>query len=724
MAFVQSETKRKIDAIVSNIANYAVLIDDPKGNDKQNFDFVPGLGMSTEAKAFRELSDDIQKGVFKMLVMGKFKNGKSTLINALIGKVIMARRATACTAVIATVEYGKDIDSVRIVYTPDANRAPRVINLSRFTQDFMLTDEEQEFVENGGQLNRFAEVSHVEMQSDDDLFSDGMRLTDSPGLEDRISCTNATNNYVSKANAIIFTLSATSLFSAKEREYIRANFAGKHMTNLFFVVNRINQLVPGQLEGNVIPGVKNGLKNVFVDENGRFDEDLYKRRVFFVDAYGAECSRTGAPYKIKVGNREIDVPIELKDTGMLDFENELRNFLNSAERINATFSSTLTGMANSYQAAAHKVAADKQVRSLSADERKKNAALAREKLKEAEAKVEEIRTTINNSANLVASKLYVDLLQFIQRDIPNDFAVYVKDEKVQDEFGVGNMMQLVWAKIFNDTEKIERVIKPFYEHTRKYIAERIDEWAKQRAPKIIEKDVRDMQKSLDEQVQDFDLRMEEAVNLFAYGVAHVPSQDGNMAKGGLQALLSVVLFGDFGGGARGLAAGGLDWLDFAKNSGTQFAADFAVGFIFGGLLGAPVLIPLLIARAALLMRNANIMAEKLSRDTGDAAFQALGDKIREDEDSFKSKIVDKFVDQGERIAIPALKMVEDAGRNQEKLLNENARDTAAADAENARADKNLQAMHELINGVYYELYGRAPTETEFKNLARRSALAS
>lgn len=724
MAFVQSETKRKIDAIVSNIAGYAVLIDDPKGNDKQNFDFVPGLGMSTEAKAFRELSDDIQKGVFKMLVMGKFKNGKSTLINALIGKVIMARRATACTAVIATVEYGKDIDSVRIVYTPESNRSPNIINLNQFTKDFMLTDAEQDFVEKGGQLNRFAEVSHVEMQSDDDLFSDGMRLTDSPGLEDRISCTNATNNYVSKANAIIFTLSATSLFSAKEREYIADNFAGKHMTNLFFVINRINQLVPGQLESSVMPGVKNGLKNVFVNENGRFDEGLYKRRVFFVDAYGAECSRTGAPYKIKVGNREMDVPIELEDTGMLDFENELRAFLNSAERINATFSSTLTGMANAYQSAAKKIAADKHVRTLSADERKKNAALAEEKLKEAEEKVEEIRTTIKNSAELVASRLYVDLLQFIQRDIPNEFAVYVKDRNVQDEFGVGNMMQLVWARIRNDPYRLEIVLKPFVEHTQKYIAEKIDEWAKQRAPLIIKKDVTEMKQNLDDQVQDFDLRMEEAVNLFAYGVVHIPGrEDVSMAKGGLQALLSVVLFGDWGGGVRGLAAGGLDWIDFAKNSGTQFAADFAVGFIFGGILGAPVLLPLLIARAIILMRNVSIMADQLASGVGDAAFQAMSDKIREKEGDFKKQIIDKFVDQGERIAIPALKMVEDARRNQEKLLNENARDKAAADAENARADKNLQAMHELIDGVYRELYGRTPTEIEFKNLAKKSALA-
>ena len=717
MAFVKSDTKRKIDAIVSNIAAYTTLIDEPSADAQGNFDFVPGLGMKTEAKAFRELSDDIQRGVFKMLVMGKFKNGKSTIINAIIGKVIMARRATAATAVIATVEYGKELDTVRIVYTPESKLAPRRISLEEFSQNFMLTDAEEHCAEAGGQIDRFANVSHVEMQSDDSLFSDGMRLTDSPGLEDRVSCTNATNNYVSKANAIIFTLNATNLFSAKEREYIADNFAGKHMTNLFFVVNRVNQLVPGQLESSVIPGVKNGLKNVFVDENGCFDEELYNRRVFFVDAYGAECARTGEPYKITIGKREMEVPIDIGETGMVEFENELRAFLNSAERINATFSSTLTGMANVYQSAAKKIAADKKVRSLSADERARNAALAKQKLQEAEDKVADIRKTVKDTAELVASKLYIDLLTLIKRDIPNDFAAYAKDKNIQNEFGVTDMMKLIWANLRRADQ--EKILKPFVEHTQRYITEKIDEWAKNRAPLIIKDDFAAMKQNLDEQVRDFDLHMEEAVNLFAYGVAHVPDDENvSRSKAGLQALMSIYLFGDFGGGSRALAAGGLNWIDFAKNSGTH-----AVGFIFGGIFGAPVLLPLLIARGIIVHIQTGIIADQLTREIGNTAFDALAEKIRADEAEFKRKIVDKFVDQGERIAIPALKMVEDARRNQEKLLKENAEDTAAAQAENDRADKNLQEMHLLIEDVYSELYGHKPTENEFKNLAQRSTLA-
>ena len=456
MAFVNSDTKKKIDSIIANVSRYAVLVDDPKGN-QEGFNFVPGLGMGTEAKAFRELSSDIGKGVFKMLVMGKFKNGKSTIINALIGKVIMARRATACTAVIATVEYGKDISSVRIVYTPESKKEPAVITIKQFMQDFMLTDEEEKCVEAGGQLNRFADVSHVELQSDDELFASGMKLTDSPGLEDRISCTNATNNYVSKANAIIFTLSATSLFSAKEREYISDNFAGKHMTNLFFIVNRINQLTSGQLESSVIPAVRNGLKNVFVTKDGLFDEELYKRRVFFVDAYGAECARIGESYKIKIGKKEIEAPITLDETGMPEFEVELRSFLNSSERINALISSTLAIMTTSGNSARQKILQSKELRGESKKIREQKLKEAEKNLEEARKIITKIRRLLGIAAENISEKVYFSLLNFTKKKIPSAFEPQM--ESFKEKVGWGKILELAALRIASPFINLDKKLK-------------------------------------------------------------------------------------------------------------------------------------------------------------------------------------------------------------------------------------------------------------------------
>lgn len=283
MEFVNEENKRKTNQIVKDIKDYAVLTDNANSNESvEGLDCTPGVGLPAEAKALRVRRADIEKGIFKTLVMGKFKNGKSTFINALVGKVMMASKATACTAVIATVEYGNDNGMVDVIYN---DKSSQRMSLEQFTGEFQLTEEEQKIIEDEGRLDRFENVSHVEMYSKEAMFQDGLHLIDSPGLEEGVSRTKTTNEYVPKANAIIFTLSAPSLFSAAEKEYIAENFAGKHMRNVFFVVNRTDNLTPGQLEDSVIPGVRAGLEEVFLDENYEFDEELYKKRVFFTNAY-------------------------------------------------------------------------------------------------------------------------------------------------------------------------------------------------------------------------------------------------------------------------------------------------------------------------------------------------------------------------------------------------------------------------------------------------------
>ncbi len=54
------------------------------------------------------------------------------------------------------------------------------------------------------------------------------------------------------------------------------------------------------IEG-VIPCVRNVLRDVFTDQCGVFDEELFNKRVFFTNAYGALCVRTGEPYIVLSG---------------------------------------------------------------------------------------------------------------------------------------------------------------------------------------------------------------------------------------------------------------------------------------------------------------------------------------------------------------------------------------------------------------------------------------
>lgn len=102
---------------------------------------------------------------------------------------------------------------------------------------------------------------------------------------------------------------------------------GKGLRNVFFVVNRIDNLAsPDALEKNVKPAVRAHLEGVFTDENGRFDEELFNKRVFYTNAYGALCARTGEPYTVYVGRKAVSVPIEIEETSIFEFEQAFEEY--------------------------------------------------------------------------------------------------------------------------------------------------------------------------------------------------------------------------------------------------------------------------------------------------------------------------------------------------------------------------------------------------------------
>lgn len=231
MAIRITESQEKVREIIGYIREYGILTGGGERDYDPGFPYRPGLGMNTSGKSFAELAEDLDNGLFKILVMGKFKNGKSTFINALLGRFMLAARATATTAVIAVVEYGEHDDIVQVYRTDSAK--PELISQEQFAREFALNEEDEQRIEDRGNCDRFADISHVIMQSHADLFKDGVHLIDSPGLEEANARSRTTNKFAPRANAIIFMLTAQALFSAAERKYIAENFAGKNLRNVF-----------------------------------------------------------------------------------------------------------------------------------------------------------------------------------------------------------------------------------------------------------------------------------------------------------------------------------------------------------------------------------------------------------------------------------------------------------------------------------------------------------
>ena len=314
-----TEVKERMEEIQKAVDDCSVLISPSDGRIISDLNIQTGLhGMETYAQSLKKLSATLKNSMFKVMFMGTFKNGKSTTINALIGERLLPVGVTATTAVISQVVYGTNTDKVKVFKTDVAE--PEEIKIEDFNEKYKLTHEDITLISQNGSIDRFGDINYVLLENDCELLRNRVIVIDSPGLEENISRTKATNQFFPQANAIVFLLDAQHMFSAKEKEFIQAHFSDVEPKprNVFFLVNRINQLNDEDDLAAVKTQVRTVLAPVFTVDNN-LDKNLFDKRLFFVDSYHA--------YKLKkekkplVGGEGI--------TEFKRFQEELETFLTS-----------------------------------------------------------------------------------------------------------------------------------------------------------------------------------------------------------------------------------------------------------------------------------------------------------------------------------------------------------------------------------------------------------
>lgn len=681
MSIITSETKQRIDAAITEGKRFS-----------DNLERL-GLDMDTEVVLVRKKMDDLRAGQFKTLVMGKFKTGKSTLINCIVGKEMMASKAIVCTGVIAVVEHGDNTDQAKLVFTDGHEE---YMPLEQFSKEYQLSDEDYDALESGIHPNRFADISHVVMHSNDKLFSDGFQLIDSPGWDMDNTPTQATYKYLLQADAIVFMLNAVSLFSEREREFIAETFANKGYRNLFFVVNRINQVAPIDLaESYVKPAVKNGLKKVFTDKNGIFDEELYNKRVFFVDAYSGYCARAGQPTTIMVGKRVINVDCDIQDTGIPEFEGALREFLNSEDRIQAPVASLIKLMTDNYVKASRQAARDKIARSQSKAQREANAKLAKMHLSNAEACLQKIEVRTDVEIRKLSTLLHEDLLQFVEKDMPENFATYIAgNDRIAEHISRLNPVQLAAIRAMANLpidwlesrmeHQYERLISPIAAEINHYIENQLRDWGK-RAHVLMSNSLDDYLKETESAMEHYTANLNEARNVFAYGDAasNPEIEVSQYFKGDLD-----IRF------VEDNLLHPTHSLNVLYSLIGLCCMDMSMGFIYA----APKFSLALAVNAISAMVHAPDVLGQI-RNMGNEAFAGLSAHIHRFGVDIGGNIRKQFDQELMPMLETARGAITDTRNHMERILTDDTRSQAEIEAENLRKDECLRRMEESIHTV-------------------------
>ncbi|HEV7651941.1 MAG TPA: dynamin family protein [Actinophytocola sp.] len=165
----------------------------------------PDLGARL-AEAKRRLADP----VINVVIAGEFKQGKSSLVNALVGAPICPVDDDAATAVPTFVRHGDEASAELMWIGEDAPR-----------EGIDLADLRKHVVEDGAGVGDPARVSGVEIRIPRAILAGGLVLVDTPGIGGLGSAHSAASlAAISLADAVLFVTSAAQELTRSEMDFL------------------------------------------------------------------------------------------------------------------------------------------------------------------------------------------------------------------------------------------------------------------------------------------------------------------------------------------------------------------------------------------------------------------------------------------------------------------------------------------------------------------------
>jgi hypothetical protein len=662
----------------------AELIGQPSERD------VPGLGLEREAQDLRRRARAVEQGIFNVLVLGEFKNGKSTLLNALLGSRVLPAKATPATAIITVLVHG-DADDVAI-YSLDSAE-PRRVSRADFLQEMQLTEADLETLERQHVADRFRDIAYVQLECQLTLCANGVRLIDSPGLGEQASRTRVTTDFLRQAQAVIFVLSATRILSEDERRYIDT-YLGHDPSSVFFVVNRINQ-VDEQAVDEIKAWVQRTLGGRFHEADGTVDEDQYRRRVFFVNARGALDART------RMEGQERDEA--LAESGVPALEQELERFLASDEKLNAALATDVLAAQQAAATARERVelalqSLDQPLADLEAEQQATTEVLA--ELQREQARIPDV---VAQYAETIKRKVYASLRDYVeemQRTWPQDAGIghgFTREATPRivslDEVSPTDM--LASAVDVAARQRIADAVQGQIDH---YLRVKLDGWV-ERVPVLIQPDVNALVNCLGRQAEDVQVRLESVRSAFASG-GHtsggvlLDDSGQDHAAMGLQALVGLALLDPRLVGGSLVEKG--DWSAFLGRLVQQVVLRVVVLNLFTGGMALPIF---LLLDGILLWREIDQFRERLLAEVGTRLFDALRSMVGEAQAPIYAEIDARFREVADTVAEALGRQVAGVAEEQAAIVQRRRELGLSTDGERARLAALGREIDQLAAGL-------------------------
>ena len=164
---------------------------------------------------------------FTLVILGEFKRGKSTIINALLGKELVPINVTPETYTINEITFGHTQYVEAML--ENGQRVPLTI------EDITREKLEQ-------RMKLFpAKIQYVSIKDNAPILRN-IRIVDTPGLSDLESLDKQVEDYIVNADAIMYAASCLLPFSETEQIFLASHVQPQRFGMLYILVNMVDAL--------------------------------------------------------------------------------------------------------------------------------------------------------------------------------------------------------------------------------------------------------------------------------------------------------------------------------------------------------------------------------------------------------------------------------------------------------------------------------------------------
>jgi GTPase SAR1 family protein len=192
------------------------------------------------------IAEKLRRPSFRLAVIGELSTGKSTFLNALVGREIQPTSILPCSGVVTVLKHGAQ---ERVICRYKDGRAEEVLKLN----EKALIEEYQKRVAIPQEVAQEKRREALTDSNIDEIVfehpglgfcQNGVEIIDSPGLNENLERTAITRKLLKEIDAVIFLMHPHRLLSVSEKEILQDvrdeltyNPSEEPVDNLFLIIN-------------------------------------------------------------------------------------------------------------------------------------------------------------------------------------------------------------------------------------------------------------------------------------------------------------------------------------------------------------------------------------------------------------------------------------------------------------------------------------------------------